>query len=156
MSCSHAFLPGLILLVLIHANAVGQKAAVPESDSREDSIEIPVEKVWFNRIPGTRDIFELEPKVPPYLMKLPRDRRSDRHLGGTLTQQIDQRLNPGRAQEWSENNNEYLPPLKMFAVPGHGRGSRWGQTLFSVCETKQETGNETGTGLLLQTVAAEI
>ncbi len=144
MSLSHELLRTIIIGVsfaFLHIESSGQNIRNDSPDvESNNSEEIPLAEVWSNRIPGTRDVFELEPEVPPYLMKLPRDRRSYRHRGGTLTQQIDQRLGPGRAQEWSENNNEYLPPLKMFAVPGHGQAALVGAHRVLVKgETPQQT-----------------
>jgi hypothetical protein len=90
----------------------------PSVFGQDSEVElIPVAKVWSNRIPDTRDIFELEPAAPAELMKYPREFRDYRNRGGTLTQQIVKRLGPVRLREFSRGAPTRL---ETFAVLGKG------------------------------------
>jgi hypothetical protein len=125
MSLSHAWLQTIVVAVslALSSSVSGQESDLPNSAAEvvesADSEEIPISTVWSNRIPGTRDIFELEPDVPAELMKVHRDLRSQRNRGNTLTQQIARKL--GNEREMERSVNKKFPALKMFAVLGHGK-----------------------------------
>ncbi len=121
MSLSHELLRTIIIgvsFVFSHIESSGQNIRIDSRDVESTkSEEIPLDQVWSIHIPGTRDIFELEP-VPPKEMTTVREVRG-KLVSDTLTYEIARKLYRGKRGSWSDDNRP--PAREMFAVLGHGQ-----------------------------------
>ena len=78
MSMSALFArPAVVAALMITPNVAFGQASAPKArpavttENSSPSHEIPKDKIWSNRIPGTRDIYELEPNASAELNATP-------------------------------------------------------------------------------------
>lgn len=113
-------LPSLLPSIAVVLSLVCAPQDASSGKSEAKTTEIPIDQIWStSRIPGTRDIFELEPGLSAKERKK-FNRSPDRNdAKGTLTHEIYMVLGLDRRRAYKLGDKSSAKP--GFAVSGHGR-----------------------------------